>query len=628
MRITKQNRSVWIFLGFLLLAGAANLLSRTAVPAWDALMTCVNYLTYIGLLFFWGMSVLRRLLPSGARTCILHAAVLMLFYMVLRIVKYRFAMDPVSMRYAVYAYWIPQLLIPAFFLMTCLHIRRGEQGASFEETVASKADASKRGEGSRKEKGLMEANARGVLLRNLCVFLPPCLLSLLVMANDLHALVYVPLVDLPEFELATGTYRLGPVFYLLYVWMVLAAALGLFFLFREIGHVSRKALRLLLAAVICWYGLILLNVLVLDHFTKYRLFNVPEIHIFSMLGVIEICIRFRLIPFNENYAGFFRSLRIPALITDRELVPAYQSSATWSVPERTGQQGSSAWTRREDETRLSENEGQMQEDEARLSEDEKSFPGLSKLEVFEKNNLQVALREPVELPSDWKLFGREIRAGYAFWAEDESAVHRAQERLVEANALLEEENDLIRAETEQKEKRAYLQSRHRIYHEIAAELYPCQKRIEELLEWARPGTDDFRKCIAKVSVLNAYVKRKTNLLLLAAEAEELGIGELFLALTESANYLTLAGLTMTAQGPSEGRRPAGQILALYDSFEGIAEQLLGKAPSLMVSWNGDGLRLAAEVEELPKTDKLPLCVRCRKDEGILYMDMYGAGGEK
>ena len=549
MRRTKQNRSVWIFLGFLLLAGAANLCGRTAVPVWDALMACVNYLTYIGLLFFWGMSVLRRLLPSGARTCILHAAVLMLFYMVLRIVKYRFAMDPVSMRYAVYAYWIPQLLIPAFFLKTCLHIRRGER--------------------SRKGRGLQEANARSVLLRNLCVFLPPCLLSLLVMANDLHALVYVPLVDLSEFELATGTYRLGPVFYLLYVWMVLAAALGLFFLFREIGHVSRKALRLLLAAVICWYGLILLNVLVLDHFTKYRLFNVPEIHIFSMLGIIEICIRFRLIPFNENYAGFFRSLRIPALITDRELVPAYQSP----------------------------------------------------LPTFDKGLLQAALREPVELPSDWKLFGREIRAGYAFWAEDESAVHRAQERLVEANALLEEENDLIRAETEQKEKRAYLQSRHRIYHEIAAELYPCQKRIEELLEGARPGTDSFRECIAKVSVLNAYVKRKTNLLLLSTEAEELGIGELFLALTESANYLTLAGLTTTAQGPSEGRRPAGQILALYDSFEGIAEQLLGKAPSLMVSWNGNGLRLAAEMEETPETNKLPLRVRCRKDEGILYMDI-------
>ena len=44
-------------------------------------------------------------------------------------------------------------------------------------------------------------------------------------------------------------------------------------------------------------------------------------------------------------------------------------------------------------------------------------------------------------------------------------------------------------EAEQKEKDAHLQSRHRIYHEIAAELYPCQKRIGQLLEETVPGSE-------------------------------------------------------------------------------------------------------------------------------------------
>ena len=73
-------------------------------------------------------------------------------------------------------------------------------------------------------------------------------------------------------------------------------------------------------------------------------------------------------------------------------------------------------------------------------------------------------------------------------------------------------------------------------------MYPCQQRIEQILNSMTPGTKGFREKIAEVSVINAYVKRKTNLLLLAAEKEELGTDELKFALEESANYLTLAGL--------------------------------------------------------------------------------------
>ena len=74
-----------------------------------------------------------------------------------------------------------------------------------------------------------------------------------------------------------------------------------------------------------WYGLILLNLLVLDKHTQFRLFNVPEVHIFSMMGVIEICIRRRLIPSNDNYTGFFRRVRMPVMITDRHFRPQYGS---------------------------------------------------------------------------------------------------------------------------------------------------------------------------------------------------------------------------------------------------------------------------------------------------------------
>ena len=308
------------------------------------------------------------------------------------------------------------------------------------------------------------------------------------------------------------------------------------------------------------------------------MFHNPEIHVFCMLGVFEICIRYRLIPYNENYSAFFQKLQIPSLITDRAFRPVYAADAALSVgPE----------------------------------------------------SLKTASTAPVALTPDQKLCGKAIRAGYAFWVQDESAVHRAQERLLEANEMIEQENDLIRAETEQKKQDAYLQSRHRIYHEIAAELYPCQKKITQILNEAVPGAEDFKQKIAFVSVLNAYVKRKTNLLLLAAENETLSTNELFLALQESANYLTLAGLQTTVAKPEEKLMPAAVILSLYDAFEALAEQVQGRAPSLMVSWYGDGLRLAAEAESEPDPATICLPVRIRKSEDVLYMDILsgkdGAG---
>ena len=543
--MTKQNRNTWLFIGFLLLAGIANLSTRTAIPELDTLMTCINYLILIGLLLFWIEAVRVRLLPSAARTSILCAAILMMLHMLMRIFKYRFAVSIIAMRYAVYAYWIPQMLIPALFLMTCIHIRRG---------------------GQEKKKW----NERLLLI-------PAVILALMAMTNDLHFLVYVPRIELPEFILDTGTYSYGFGFYLMYTWMILTVLLGLVILFLKAGQMPKRAVLLLVCVIAVWVGLALLEILVIEKYYNHRMFMIPEIHIFSLLGIFEICIQYRLIPYNENYSGFFQKLQFPTVITDKDFKPIFCSETT------------------------------LPADQSLLKE---------------------AIKEPVSLSEDLQLYGKAIRAGYAFWAEDESAVHQMQEQLLEANEMIEQENDLIRAETKQKEQDAYLQSRHRIYHEIAEELYPSQKKITQILNEAVPGTEGFKEKIVSVTVLNAYIKRKTNLLLLMAENDKLSVNELFLALQESANYLTMAGLQTTVTKPEQKHIPAGVIIALYDSFEAIAQQLKGKTPSLMVSWHRAGLRLAAEAENEPDTSEIPLPVQFRRSEDVLYMDIFaGKGGE-
>ena len=538
MNVTKQTKNTRLFIGFLILAGIANVLSRPLPPGPASLMTALNYVILTGLLIFWIQSVRVRLLPSAAKNSAFCASLLMLMYMLLRIFRYRFAVEPAVQCHTIYAYWIPQMVIPALFLMTCIRIRRGDRKTHKQWEYL--------------------------------ILIPAVLLASAVLTNDLHLLVYRPKTDLSVFVVDSGTYTYGPLFYLLYVWMIVTFIAGFVFLIRETGYIPPKAVRDVLMVAVLWFGIILFIMLYLDRSGLYRPFNVPETNIFGLLAVFEVCIRHRLIPYNENYAGFFRALYLPVLITDRSFTPVYSTAI-------------------------------------RLTAD--------------KKDLTAALSAPVDLPKDRKLHGKKISAGYAFWSEDESGIRRAKERLLEANETLEQENDLIRAETEQKKKDAYLQSRHRIYHEIAAELYPVQKRISHLLGHAKPGTDSLRETIAQVSVLNAYVKRKTNLLLLASENDRLSIDELTYALQESAYYLTVSGLQTALLLPKDETLPADRITALYDAFEYLAEQLPGKASSLMVSWNGTGLRLAAETDQIPDTKELPLPVNMRKSEGVLYMDI-------
>ena len=539
----KQNQKTWIFIGFLLVAGMSNVLCRMVPLQYDKLLTCISDIVYCGLLMFWVQSVRERLLPSAARRYVLGAGFLMLMNMLNRIIKYRFLVEPAVIRYFVYAYWIPQTVIPALFLMNCIRIRN-RSGKHFEKFL----------------------------------LIPVFLLVVTVLTNDLHGLVYRPLVSMEVFAGDTGTFVNGPVLYALYAWMAVTMACGLVILFVETGRVSGGAIRMLTWIVVLWVVMIALNFLVFDSdLIKVKVFNVPETHIFGMLGVFETCIRYRLIPYNENYTGFFHALQLPVLIADRSLKPVYRSQAELNAEEET---------------------------------------------------LKAALESPVNMADDQVLHGKEINAGYAFWMEDESGIRKVQERLRDANEVIEQENDLIKAETEQKERDAFLQSRHHIYHEIAEVLYPCQKRIGQLLEQALPGTDGFKEIIAEVSVLNAYVKRKTNLLFLASESDCLSLHELFLALRESADYLTLAGLQTTAGIPNDRMYPAEMIIGLYDAFETIAEQLIGKAPSLMVSWNGESLRLAAETDTVPDIDCVSRTVRILKSEDVLYMDiLVGKDGD-
>lgn len=561
----RDKDHLWWFLGVLLLAGILHMIARQTPWFVNTLLFCAEFALQAGLVLFWIQSIHYRLLPSRSRTYITAAAFLMIGYLMLRCVKYRFfGDDPTpATRYCWYLFYLPMLLIAVLFLMSCISLNR--QAVQERRTIGKE----------------------GWLL------LPTGLLAAGVLTNDLHHLAFRPLPDVALLVGDAGTYTHGPLFFAAYGWIALCVAGGTVFLLlasRRIQSRWRAAVPFVLLA----FSFLLLQAeewLELQ-FGWQHLFELPETSIFTMIAVWESCIRNRLMPYNEGYERFFDSMQFPVMITDHSFTPVHRSQGQFEAS---------------------------------------------------REQLAVSLEKPVYLTPDTRLAGKRIRGGYAFWAEDESALHRVNEQLAEANETLENENELIRAENDLKEQRARIDSRNRIYSTIAEQMFPYHERIHALLQEAAPGREAFRGQIAKVSVLNAYVKRRTNLLLLTEQQPQVSMRELALAIEESARYLKYIGVQASVETAAEVIWPGQTAVSLFDTYEALIERLSAHVSYIMISLNKAGLRLTADARTLPaellrtltEMESAPdggqtagrlLPVTASLDEGLLYLSVYAEKG--
>ncbi|MCR5249033.1 MAG: hypothetical protein K6E50_00340 [Lachnospiraceae bacterium] len=540
-----KHKTTITFVGIFLLAGGCYLCSRTGSAFFNSLMFCMNATLLLGLVVFWMYTVSARLLKTRTRLYISAAGFFIALFVMMRIFKYRIVVNGViASRYVTYLYYIPRIMIPTLFLITAVRLA-GDR--TFHRHLS-----------------------RGILVTG-------CALMALPLTNDLHGFVYRPKVVPAQFDMTSRTYSWGPGFFLLYAWIISLMVVGLIVLFAIMRKRDKKLVVMLVFTIVLWLSAKLFTSLVIDRLNTARMYSGVEIDCFSMLLLLECCIRSRLIPYNENYAGFFHSLSMPVLITGPGLDTVYASS----VPVRAS-----------------------------------------------KETLASAEDAPVYLDEDTRLMCMKIRAGYTFWTEDESELHKEQRRLADANAVLSEENDLIALERRLKEQKAQLEAQALVYEKIGAAMAPKQKKIRELLNATRPDAADFADALGKVCVLNAYSKRKTNLLLLSEEALPKQNRELFLALSESARFLNCCGIDAAAVGEEYSGLPLSDVHELYDTFETLIEAYLPVLREMTVSIMPEGIRVAMEAETKVEIAGAVLPVTCVESDGLLFFTIKrrNAGG--
>ena len=115
-------------------------------------------LIYIGLYIGWGISINKRVVQKAAKNTLLFISGLMIFWFIVRSIKYFFAMDVNVERYSWYSYYLPMLFIPQAAVQMAVLLGQPE-----EYTLPKWSKL---------------------------LYIPTTLCSLLVLTNDFHQLVF------------------------------------------------------------------------------------------------------------------------------------------------------------------------------------------------------------------------------------------------------------------------------------------------------------------------------------------------------------------------------------------------------------------------------------------------------
>lgn len=547
------NVATAIFVFSILIAGASNAAAKKIVnhyvnntgdslflPAVSTLLFCVNLSLYLFLIVFWLQSVYSRLLPSRERSYIVSATLCAVMLLLLRTVRYRLldGWNYELMRAFWYLYYVPMILMPTLLLMTCIRIENKNSRRRFNELI---------------------------------LLVPAIILISLFLTNDLHYLAFRP-TGYSEMSGANASYINNVLFYVYYGYFGTVIVIGMILLVRA----NRKLHGFRRVFAPFAFLLIMLMLVLVDKTLNWvrlpSMFTAPEIVAFGMIGIFESCVRNRLIPYNENYSGFFAQMRFPAVIAHSDMTIAYRSAVAVEAS---------------------------------------------------SEQLHAAVGEPVYLDEDTKLTGKPITAGFAFYTEDESELRRLNERLADANELIASENDLILAENELKARQAAVDSRNIIYTQIAEKMLPYHSKAMRMLDDMDPDKPDFAEKVARLNLLNTYIKRGTNLLLTNEGEAQIPLCELKLAFDEFARYLHYCGVQSMVSITENGSADRDVAFVLWTAFYEIAESILDAASMLQVVLTDSRLRLTADC---CRPSVLPEHVAAEENDGMTYFTVEFKGG--
>ena len=121
----QRNWNQVIFAGLVIAALLCRIVGKVSPRYlfWGILRTLI----YIGLYIGWGISIHKRVVQKAAKNTLIFISGLMIFWFIVRSIKYFFAMDVNVERYLWYSYYLPMLFIPQAAVQTAVLLGQPEE---------------------------------------------------------------------------------------------------------------------------------------------------------------------------------------------------------------------------------------------------------------------------------------------------------------------------------------------------------------------------------------------------------------------------------------------------------------------------------------------------------------------
>lgn len=350
------------------------------------------------------------------------------------------------------------------------------------------------------------------------LYLPSALLFLLVLTNDLHQLVFF----FPTGVLSTREYDYGIGYYVVLAWMVLCAAAALVIILAKC-RIPQSRRYLWLPVVPFALALGYCAAYIKGVYWVWLLAGDLTVSMCLIItAIFESCIQCSLIQSNTHYAELFHASTIGALITDRDFSVACAAENARSVDSQT---------------------------------------------------LMAAAESPVVTADGIRISEAPIRWGHVFWEDDISPMLAVLKELDDTREELQSYGSILQAENAQKARRKKLEEQERLYHAMQEKAAAPAERLSNLAK-ALQGVQDAdaaRFLLWKMTVIGAYLKRRSNLIFLADRDGMVPVSEVALCLNESMDNLRLHVRRCASRLDFEGELRLETAAALYDFFEAAIE---------------------------------------------------------
>lgn len=525
MQCSKETKILnCVCIGLVILAGATRVVGYTKIGEHTRILAhngvlCMLFTTAA---LIWLFQLRKRLLQPTVKRYLTGLAVLIIFWIALRTVKYEFLPpNHPTARHCWYLYYLPQTFGVLLLFLSVLHI-----GLPHDRPI----------------------DRRWKLL-----YIPAAVITIGILTNDFHQLAFRFPEGIKNWDRCPYTY--GPLYLLAMVWIAVLFIGILRVVFIRCAVPGRRKYiwvpLIPLALAVVYFAIFLLdeqNILLFP-------LQVPEFVCVFIAVFTECLIVTRLLPSNDSYNEFWNASSIGAGIMDKSGVIRYRSAHSLPVtPEQVrGAQESAVF--------------------------------------FEDGN--IALRSHT------------IHGGYGYWFKDLTEINSLNRKLASFGDLLAEENDLLDAENRLAEKRMRIKQQNRLYNGIAQSIRPQLNKISRLLDAPPENEEEFIRQMKIACILSAYIKRRSNLLLLMRQNRQIDSEELSLSIAESLEYLRLCGIKAYGAYKTEGPLPGEHIVLAYKLFELVLEAAIPGTSAVLVNLQVTGGQLSLRIEMSTPRKVLP-----------------------